>query len=394
MKKILIFSLTFDPFIGGAEVAVQEITNRVSAADFEFHVVTLRFDSALPRHQKIGNIHVHRVGFVSKNVTAKRLMEFPLVLNKYLFPFSGFIKARRLHQKERFDATWLMMANYAGFAGIFFKSWFPKVPMLLTLQEGDPIAYIKKRVRFVYPLFCRIFTRADSIQAISNYLAGFAKEMGATAPIEVVPNGVDISFFAKGISESEREMVRQKYGVEKHDFLLITTSRLVKKNGVGDVVSALALLPASVKFLILGTGPLEKELKEQVARLGLEKRAHFLGHVPYKDLPSFLHASDGFIRPSLSEGMGNSFIEAMGAGLPVFATLVGGIPDFLEDGKTGIAVFPKNPESIALGVKKILKNPALAPELIKNAREKIRGTYEWDIIASRMKVIFERLTQT
>lgn len=388
MKKILIFSLTYEPFVGGAEVAIQEITNRIDGADFEFHMVTLRFDAALPRYEKNGNVHVHRVGFVSKKVTPESLMTFPSVLNKYLFPFYGFLKARKLEKKERFSAAWIMMANYAGFAGVFFKMRFPKIPMLLTLQEGDPIPYIKARVRCVYPLFKKIFTRADYIQTISNYLAGFAREMGAHCPIEVVPNGVDIEHFNKGISEGERERIRGKYGVEKGDFLLVTTSRLVKKNGVGDVISALSFLPRTVKFLILGIGPLEKELRERVRVLGLEDRVYFVGQVTYKNIPDFLHASDAFIRPSLSEGMGNSFIEAMAAGVPVIATLVGGIPDFLEDDKTGIAVLPQNPESIANGIQKLVSDPLFRAELAKNAREKISGNYEWNVISQKMARIF------
>ena len=64
VKKILIFSLAYYPnFVGGAEVAIKEITDRISPEDFEFHMITLRFDSRLPKTEKIGNIFVHRIGF-------------------------------------------------------------------------------------------------------------------------------------------------------------------------------------------------------------------------------------------------------------------------------------------------------------------------------------------
>ncbi len=340
-------------------MAVKEITDRVG--DIGFDMITLRLNKKSPKFEKIGNINVYRVGGT-----------------KLFFPIIACLKATCLHKKNNYDAIWAIMAAYAGFSALFFKLTHPKIPYLLTLQEGDPIPEIKRKVWFVYPLFKRIFTKADFIQAISNYLADWARDMGAKRPIEVVPNGVDVDKF-----QIPNSKIQINFKLP-NDELLITTSRLVKKNAVDDVIKALQYLPENIKFLILGAGPLENELKFQVSRLKLQDRVEFLGFVEHSEMMKYFEKADIFIRPSLSEGMGNSFVEAMAAGIPVIATSVGGIPDFLKDEETGLFCEVNNPRSIAEKVKIYLENNKLREKIIKNAREMVIRNYDWNLIAKNM----------
>ena len=327
-KKILIFSSTYHPFVGGAEVAIKEITDRLGD-DYEFDMVTIKFDSNLPDYEKVGNVGVYRLGFTKNNPTMNDLVNFPLKLNKIIFPFLAWWKAGDLYAEKKYDAIWSMMASYAGFGAVFFKFSHPEVPYLLTLQEGDPIDYIKRKVRFVYPLFVKIFTKADVVQAISNYLAGWAKDMGFTGTLEIVPNAVNTEHFSLGYSEVELNELKNELGKKSEDKFVITTSRLVLKNAVDDVIKSLKYLPENIKFIILGDGPDRKMLGDLAKKEGVENRVSFLGMVDHKEMPKYLKVSDIFIRPSLSEGFGNSFIEAMASEIPVIATQEGGIADFL-----------------------------------------------------------------
>lgn len=392
-KRILIFSLTYDPFIGGAEVAVRNITDRLF--DVEFDMITLRLSGDLPRYEKIGNVHVHRIGFTGcKKERAKDMVvRFPLSLNKYLFPFLAARYATALHQKHPYDAVWSIMANYAGFAALFFKKKFPKVPFVLTLQEGDPIEHILRRVRFVQGWFQEIFSRADIIQGISTFLVeAFAKKtMKYRGPTVVIPNGVDVPLFSQRISEGDKQNIRdvleKKYGAvfSSNDVWLITTSRLVLKNAVDDIIRALAFLPPRVKLLIVGAGPDETSLWALVKKEDMMKRVVFAQSVDSAELPRYLHCADIFVRPSRSEGMGNSFIEAMATGLPVIGTPVGGITDFLKDGETGLFCEVNNPESIALQVERLMKDTALREKITANAFAMVEEKYDWDMIARDMK---------
>ncbi len=355
-RKILIFSFAYYPIEGGAEIAVKEITDRIS--DIDFDLVTTRFSKSHLKKEKIGNCTIYRIN-TSKN----------------LYPFKALFLATKLHKAKAYDATWAIMANWAGFAALFFKFRFPEVSYILTLQEGDPISYIKRKVWFVYPLFKKIFLRADIIQTISKYLADWAREMGYQGRIEVIPNGVDVERFKNG----------QHSVLAKKDVVLITTSRLVKKNAVGDIIDALKFLPENVKLRILGIGPLEKSLKIKASSLQLSNRVEFLGNIPNSDISEYLHQADIFVRPSLSEGQGISFIEAMVASLPVIATPVGGIPDFLKDGETGLFCEVNNPKSIAEQVERLTNDTNLRQKLVENGLKLVKEKYDWDLIVREMK---------
>lgn len=362
MRKVLVFSIAYHPSVGGAEVAVKEITDRID--DVQFDMITLHLDKKSADFEKIGNVNVYRI-------------KGP----KFLFPFSAFLKAQKLHKKNHYDITWSIMAAYAGFAALFFKLFNPRVPFLLSLQEGDSEEHILKRVGIFYPLWKKIFSQADYIQVISSYLADFAKKYGAKAPIEVVPNGVNLQKFK---IKSEKLKI-------KEEKILITTSRLVKKNAIDDVIKAMQYLPGNVKFWILGIGPEEKNLNLQVTIYKLQNRVRFMGHISHEELPKYLQGADIFIRPSLSEGLGSSFLEAMAVGIPVIATPVGGIPDFLIDGETGLFCEVCNPNSIAEKVKLYLGNNELREKIIKNAQEIVVKNYDWNLIAQKMERILNKL---
>ena len=358
-KRVLIFSLAYHPVVGGAEIAVKEITDRLT--DIEFDMITMRFNTVHPKKEKIGNCTIYRI-----------------TTSKNLYPFRAFLLARGLHKDKSYDAIWAIMANWAGFAALFFKFRFPQVPFILTLQEGDPIPYIKHKARFVFPLFKKIFTRADIIQTISRYLADWAREMDYRKRVEVIPNGVDVKKFTVDV---------QSRALDKENITLITTSRLVEKNGIKDIINALKFLP-NVKLKILGAGPLESELKLLATGWSVE----FVGYVSQDEIPKYLNEADLFVRPSLSEGMGNSFIEAMAAGLPVIATQVGGIPDFLKDGETGLFCEANNPKSIAKQVQRLIADEPLRNKLIANAKKMVEEKYDWNLVAREMKTkVFDKV---
>lgn len=387
MKRILIFSLVYYPrFIGGAEVAVKEITDRLGN-DYVFDMITLR--KTAPKFERIGNVNVYRIGFGWQAGDNAILSRFKIY--KYFFPFFATAKAVTLARKNHYDLIWSVMANYAGFGALFFKLLKPKIPFVLTLQEGDPTDYIKRRVGILYPLFKKIFTKADRIQTISQFLADWAKDMGAKAPTIVVPNGVNLALF-KRRSLMTGTGTRSKFGFTSDETILITISRLVVKNGIKDIIESLQYLPETVKLLIIGTGELGASLKLQVESLKLEERVRFEGFVAHENLPPYLWAADIFIRPSLSEGMGNSFIEAMASGIPVIATPVGGIVDFLRDGETGLFCQVGNPKSIAQKVEKLMKDVESRNYIIGNASRLVEEKYDWGLIANRMKQeIFEKV---
>ena len=362
-------------------------------------MITLRFDSNLPKFERVGNIDIFRIGFARAGAKIDDLNKFPLVINKYFYPFLAFVTAIVLHHRKPYDAIATVMTSYASFPALFFKFLFPKVPYILRADDGDPIEHLKKRVGIFNPLFTRVFTKANLAVTTSSYLERFIRSMGYKGSLAIVPNGVNSSHFSQQYAPEELDSLMGKLGKKKDDVYLITTSRLVKKNACDDVIRALLFLPENIKFLILGIGPDEAMLRSLVRELGVEARVRFLGQVGHAEMPKYLKVSDIFIRPSLSEGFGISFIEAMAAELPVVATQEGGIADFLFDAKlnpdkptTGWAVDRDSPEQIAEAVTEILTNPEQVARVKATAKKLAIEKYDWNLIAKNMREkVFDRV---
>jgi len=387
MKKILIFSTAYLPLVGGAELAIKEITDRLGNK-YEFDLICAKINS-LQKRERIGVINVHRIGFGN-------------ILDKLLLPFFGFFKAIQLSRQNYYDLIWSISASYNSFAALFFKLHRANIPFVLTLQEGSSEKKRLTKVAFVRPLFNGIFKKADYIQAISNYLADFAKRMGVSCPIEVVPNGVDIEKVksqkpaspAGGSKVKSIEELKSKLGIRPDEKVVITVSRLVPKNGIKDLIEAMSNVKcqmSNVKLLIAGSGPLEKELKQKVKNLGLQNKVLFLDEVLPGDVPKYLAVADIFVRPSLTEGLGNSFLEAMAAGLPIIGTSVGGIPDFLKEGETGLFCKVNDPKDLAKKLELLLTDQALYQKLKESGFKLVEEFYNWTIISNKMDRIFQRL---
>lgn len=395
-KKILIFSIAYVPFVGGAELAVKEITDRFpipsaeNSAEFSFDMITLRFNKNWPKFEKIGNVNVYRISSP-----------------KIFFPFAVFIKATILNIKNRYSLVWSIMANRAGYAALFFKLTHSKVKFLLTLQEGDTTDYPKKRAGFIWIfvgfLFRKIFTKADCVQAISNYLADWARSMGKSDCVLVVPNGIDTEKSIKSKVHSARGGSSFGGKVENQKKIIITTSRLVPKNGVDILIEAISELKkeglsGDIQCQILGSGPEEDKLKELTRILDLFNEVVFLGHIDPEVVYTYLTNADIFIRPSRSEGLGSSFLEAMGSGLPIIGTRVGGIPDFLrdpaevgEDEATGLFAKVDDPKDLADKIRLLINDESLAQKIATNGKNLAIKEYSWDNVSGKMRLIFTNL---
>lgn len=397
VKRVLIFSLAYQPFVGGAELAIQHITDRINPKEYAFDMITLRFDAALPRVEKIGNVTVYRIGFtVPHPKISDRSMPLVCKIAKVLFPVTAFAKALTLNRRHRYNLIWALMANQAGFAALFFKWTHPRTPYLLELQDGNSLMQVRKRQPFlflVWPLYRQVYLAADSIKVISRFIEGLAREIGYTKAIEVIPNGVDVRLFATPTPSEKAAKLEAQYGKKIGDVFLFTASRLVLSRGVEDVIGALSYFPAHVKLLVAGDGE-DREKLEHIARgLNVRERVIFAGHVKYRELPAHFHISDVFVRPSLIEGMGSAFIEAFAAGVPVVATAVGGIPDFLTDGITGLFCEVRNPKSVADAVRTYMEDTALAGRIAVSARKLAEERYDWERIARTMQTaLFDPLS--
>ena len=371
-KRVLIFSTAYLPLIGGAELAVKELTDRLS--DFEFDLITAKLKPELKSVEQIGRVKVYRLGLGIK------------ILDKLLLPFLGSIKTWQLDRKNNYLAFWGIMATFASGAAYIHNiiRFWSSVPIVLNLQEGDSEAHLKFRwfglIGLSWWLALKFTTH---LTVISNYLAIRARAYGYRGPVTVLPNGVDLKTF-----HCDQEKLN-----DNEEKIIFTSSRLVKKNAVDVIVNSLSQLSNNFKLRIAGVGEEEKVLKTLVKDLGVGERVIFLGNLTPAQVAQELQQASIFTRPSRSEGLGNSFLEAFASGVPVIATPVGGIPDFLKDNETGFLVPVDNADALAEKIKFIAnpQNKEQVWSITNAARDLVRQTYSWDTLAPQMAQILNQL---
>lgn len=376
MTNILIFTTAFRPFIGGSELAIEEIAKRLPRLNF--HIITPRSRKDLPAEEAVGNINIHRIGF-------------GVYADKFLFPLSGFFYSRRLLPKDKRTILHAYQASHGAGAAWLAKIFFPRNILLLTLQEGKDL---KRQGLFINFFRQLIIKKADYATVISRYLGEYVLKISKGLGVEIIPNGVDVESFSKKFSYGELTDLETRLGVKPDDRVIISVSRLVPKNGLDLLIRAVAVLNkdgrTSHKLILAGEGSQKDGLRKLAEELNIEDKIVFAGSVNRHDLPLYLKMSDVFVRPSRSEGLGISFLEAMAAEIPIIAPKVGGIPDFLEDGKTGLfSTF--EPEDIAFKVRIVLENDKLREEIINNAVILVRERYNWDKIAEEFGKLYSKL---
>ncbi len=351
---IVIFSTAYLPLLGGAETAIKGITDNI--AGIHFIVLTSRFKKSLHVADKMGNVTVYRLGLGS-------------FFDKFLLPFASFFKFISI--KKNLDKPilfWGMMASYGSIGAWFLKFFYPNIPFLLTIQEGDSEAHIKRSRFGLVNIFFRLLVRkADRIQGISSYLKDFVRKMGAKVSIDIVPNGVELKNFQFPTRLPDGQVSNfQKNPKSK---IIISISRRVYKNGLDILEKAFEIV--------------KKKFPDAELRI--------LDKTPFDQIPQELWRADIFVRPSRSEGLGTAFLEAMAAGLPIIGTPVGGIPDFLKDGETGLFAKVDDPKDLAEKIELLFADKALREKLIKNGLKLVEEKYQWSKSARDMNKIFLEL---
>jgi|SRR3989344_2130415 len=373
-RRILVFSTNYLPYIGGAEIALKEIMERLS--DIQFDLITSRLDKSLPSRETSRNVNVYRVGnpwFLKK-----------ILLPKNFFPLSAFAKALSLSGQNKYDAILALQASQGAGAAWLYKWFYPKTPFILNVQEGKNLPNQGFLINFFRKL---IIKKADVITVISAYLKDHILRLNKKTQLYVIPNGVNLTKFK--ISEMASN---------KDEKIIITVSRLVEKNGVADLIDAFNILILkfkieNLKLIVIGDGPLREALKFKILNLKLGDKVTLIGSIPNDDLPQHLAKADLFVRPSLSEGLGVAFLEAMAVGVPVVATATGGIVDFLKDKETGLICQVNNPEDLANKINLLLSDQNLRQAIIRNARKLIEEKYDWNIIAKQYENIINSYTR-
>ena len=195
-------------------------------------------------------------------------------------------------------------------------------------------------------------------------------------PIDVIYSGIEFAEFEKDV---DRTRIRHELGLSDSLPTVGIVSKLWEGKGHEDLFRAVAILKergCRLQLLVVGEGPMERSLRSLADDLGIGRDIIFAGF--RKDVPECTEAVDIATLPSHFEGMGRVLLEAMARSKPIVATRVGGIPDVVVDGSTGILVAPGNPEECAEALSRLISDPTERAAMGRRGKERLVERFSSD----------------
>ena len=211
----------------------------------------------------------------------------------------------------------------------------------------------------------------------------------APAKIRLVPNGIDLKQFTP---RPPSAAFRAKLGLPPSAPVALSIGRHVPEKGYRHLIDAAALIERAmpgVHWVLVGNGELRSELEAQTRRLGLGSQVHFTGW--RNDVADVLALADVFVLPSESEGFGRVLVEAMSMGRALVATAVGGIPDIVVAGETGLLVEPADPVGLAEAVRALLDDSARTARLGAAGRARAESTFSLGAHVAAVERVYDEV---
>jgi L-malate glycosyltransferase len=371
-EKIKLLEFLTNFMIGGTERQVVNLARGLDRSRFDLHVGCLGRSGDFLNHVEGNSIPVseYRINSLRNHTTLREQWKF-----------ARYLKRNRIQ----------IVHSYGFYSNVFSvpPACLVRTPVVIASirDTGDHLTPMQRRVQKAICGF------SDHILANSNAVRRQLVEDGYNpGKIGVIRNGIIIPNPSGG---SARGFFHRELGLPENARLIAVVSRLNPLKGIEYFLEAAAILAArfeDVYFPIVGDG-IDPEytagLKDLAARLGLGRRVIFTGF--RLDISSILPDLLVSVLPSLSEGLSNVLLESMAAGVPVVATNVGGNPEAVEEGVTGILVPPRNPAALADAVGTLLENQDLAIRFGASGRRRIEVHFSLDRMVQDTQKLYAEL---
>lgn len=262
----------------------------------------------------------------------------------------------------------------------------PSTSMLAVLAATEPVvatfhAHLERSrlMELAGPVLRGVHRRIDVAVAVSSAAASFVRRV-VRAPVEIVPNGVDVRMFsgaapAEGLPEGR---------------LILWVNRLDPQKGFADMLRAFEIVAAHVddaRLIVAGDGRDRVALRSLPE--GVRAKIMPLGTVAHDALPGFHAAADVFVSPAVGqESFGIVLVEAMAAGVPVVATDIEGYREVVRDGVDGLLVPPRDAQALSVAIRLVLADHELAAALSAAGRARAEA-FSWETVLPRLEAVYE-----
>lgn len=389
--KVLVIGSVYPRFNEDAEVPwLRTSIAHLKKAGVEIQILAPTYKGL--RSHEIDGVRVNRFRYAPKNwemltheegAPSKMASKPWLQLLAIPYIISGFFRCLSICRKWKPDiihAHWPFPHAYIalGAAKLF------KIPLVLNFHGAELLLIRKKK--WVRPLLKVAIGQAQAVFANSSFTAGKIKAL-RNVNVEWSPYGTTLGRDEKGDAAIVPHPVTDK-------FKILFVGRHIERKGICYLIEAAKYLPADkFEIRIVGVGDLTDKLKAQAAPY---PQVVFTGKLSPEELETEYRTANVFTLPAIvdskgdTEGLGVVLIEAMELGLPIVASNVGGIPDVVVNGQSGILVEEKNPQALADAFKRLAADPNLIRQLLAGARNRIKECFTWEGIIERQIAVYNK----
>ncbi len=386
--KIGTLSWEFPPrVVGGIARHCEGLAKAQVQQGHDVSLFTLDFPGS-PSYEEMEGIKVYR---------ASTELGHPNFLTWVLL-FNHFLSKRMADLTKLVDFDVMHVHDWlAAFSGITFKH-YTKKPMVLTVHSTEvgraqglhsPDSFSINGIEWwaTYEADRVIVCSHSMKEEICNHF-NLPEEK-----VDIIPNAIDSSKYQISV---DRGAIRQRYGVGWGEKMILCVGRLVPQKGVEYFIRAIPLIARrhpEAKYIIVGEGWSRDILEAEAKATGHANKIRFTGFASDSEVINLMTSADALIVPSIYEPFGIVALEGMATGVPVVASKVGGLAEVIEHEKTGLFVYPRNIESIAWGIDKILSDPDHARWLTENAKEKLHKAYSWEAVAMKTVEVYRKVVE-
>ncbi|HEY0605688.1 MAG TPA: glycosyltransferase [Herpetosiphonaceae bacterium] len=259
------------------------------------------------------------------------------------------------------------------------------VPFLRPLRQlvvsswGSDVVQRDPRKTRLYPY---LLSHAAQLTATSHYLAAItASYLRSPRAISVIPFGIDPQRFRPAPEPAPGKRI----GTLRH---------LESNYGIDVLIEAVPLLlqfDPQIRIEIGGAGSLRSAFEQRIHELGIGEQVTLRGRIDHAEVPGFLRSFALFAMPSRAEAFGVAALEAQACGLPVVASSVGGLPEVVRDGETGLLVPPEQPQALAEALLALIADPQRRVQMGAVGREWVRARYDWQTNVEQMLEVYRQV---
>jgi glycogen(starch) synthase len=370
--RILFWSGTFWPNIGGVEVLAAKLLPALQERGYELAVVTPQRNLDLSAKVQYKGIPVYRFSFTFEQNSIDQLMEMRQQISNLKRAFAP-------------DLVHINAVSATNFFHLITASAHP-APLLLTLHDER----LRDDNQSELPvggdrLMGKLLRAADWISCVS---AAVLMEVSRPVPeivsrSSVIHNGLDLPFLLPS-------------PLPTHPLRLLCLGRLVVRKGFDVALSAFALISRrfpEVRLVIAGDGPARPALEKQAADLRIATLVDFVSWVAPEDVPALMNTATLVVMPSRREPFGLVALEAAQMARPIVATRVGGLPEVVAHGQTGLLVENENVAELAEAVTLLLEHPEVAIRMGQAARHRAIASFGWDRCIDAYDTLYRKLVE-